>query len=128
MGGHSWQSDSDPLFILDIFRGNYIHTTELLESPLTQGNHVLVKEYTRIYLGVLNDYDLIISKLLRGTSVDFDDCRALTAGRHGTLDLTRLEERFRQTVLGQPGEERVTKHLQIFVEEQRGLCDGTQGR
>ena len=76
VGGRSWRSDSDSLFILDILGGNFIHTTELVESPLIEGNHTLVRE-CRIYLGVLNDYDLITSKLLRGTSVDFDDCRAL---------------------------------------------------
>ena len=125
IGGNSWQSDSDSLFILDIFQGNLIYTTELLESPLIEGNHTPVREYSRIYLGVLNDYDLITSKLLRGTSVDFDDCRALAEGRHGSLDLGRLAERFRETALGYPGEDRLLKNLEIFLAEQRGLSHGT---
>ncbi len=120
VGGRSWRSDSDSLFILDIFRGNFIHTTELVESPLIEGNHTLIREYSRIYLGVLNDYDLITSKLLRGTSVDFDDCRALVEGRHGALDMVRLAERFRETALGYPGEDRVLKNLDVFLAEQRG--------
>jgi len=122
---HSWQSDSDSLFILDIFQGNFIHTTELLESPLKEGNHVRVREYSRLYVGVLNDYDLITSKLLRGTSVDFDDCRALAEGRHGGIDLCRLAERFKETALCYPGEDRLLKNLEIFLAEQRGLSDGT---
>jgi hypothetical protein len=122
--GQSWQSDSDNLFILDIFQGNLIHTTELLESPLIAGNHTLVREYGRIYLGVLNDYDLITSKLLRGTSVDFDDCRALAEARHGGLDLKRLAERFKETALGCLGKDRLLKNLEVFLEEQGGLSDG----
>ena len=54
------------LFVYDFFRGNTIHTTELLHSPLKKGRHILVKEFSHIYLGVLNSYDLIISKLFRG--------------------------------------------------------------
>src|SRR5208283_3861289 len=30
IGSHSWKSDSDSLFIIDIYQGNLIHTTELL--------------------------------------------------------------------------------------------------
>lgn len=123
---HSWISDSDSLFILDIYQGNFIHTTELLESPLIEGNHALVREYSRIYLGVLNDYDLITSKLLRGTSVDFDDCRALAEGRHGELDFDRLAERFKETASCSVGEGRLLTNLEIFLTEQGGLRNGAQ--
>ncbi len=126
-GGKSWRSESDPLYILDVFDGNLIHTTELRESPLLDGNHTSIKEYSRIILGVLNDYDLITSKLARGTSVDFDDCRTLAAARHGRLDLARLEARFRETLIGCPGEERIFKNLEIFVKEQRELIYVARG-
>ena len=72
---HSWKGDD--LFIFDIYVGNCIHTTELLESPLIPGNHELIREFSRIYLGALNDYDLIISKLFRGARIDIDDCLML---------------------------------------------------
>ena len=64
-------------FIFDLFRGKSVHTTELLESPLDKGNHILVKEFERIFLGVLNYYDIIISKLSRATAMDMEDCLLL---------------------------------------------------
>jgi len=64
-------------FIFDLFCGNKIHTTELLETPLRDNGNVFYEEFTFIYLGILNYYDLIISKLFRGAPVDFDDCLML---------------------------------------------------
>ncbi len=114
IGGHSWMKDD--VFIFDIFEGNLIHTTELLESPLIPGNHVLIKEFSHIYLGVLNDYDLIISKLFRGTSVDLDDCLMLFDGRRGEIDMALLEDRFKEASKYVIGEERHYKTLEIFME------------
>jgi hypothetical protein len=71
--GSGWQRKED-VFIFDLFPGKRIHTTELLETPLKEGNHILLKEFSHFYIGVLNDYDLIASKLFRGSTVDFDDC------------------------------------------------------
>ena len=42
--GSGWQRKGD-IFRFDLFKGNRIHTTELLESPLKPGNHSLLKEY-----------------------------------------------------------------------------------
>ncbi|MEK7849343.1 MAG: hypothetical protein AAB213_00770 [Candidatus Omnitrophota bacterium] len=67
-----WAKDGG--FIFDLFKGKKIHTTDLLESPLQEGNHLLAKEFKSIYLGVLNFYDLIISKFFRGSGVDVEDC------------------------------------------------------
>ncbi len=64
-------------FTFDLFRGNKVHTTELLESPLKEKNHVFIKEFSFLYLGALNYYDIIISKLFRGTAVDIEDCLML---------------------------------------------------
>ena len=60
------------LFIFDLFVGKRVHTTELLTSPLEEGNHKLLKEFSHLYIGILNPYDLIASKLFRGTGVDFE--------------------------------------------------------
>ena len=36
----------------------------------------------------------------------------------------RLAERFNETALGCPGEDRLLKNLEVFLEEQRGLKNG----
>jgi len=77
--GWGWERGDG--FIFDLFKSKAVHTTELLESPLEKGNHILVKEFERIYLGVLNYYDIIISKLFRATAVDIDDCVVLKRKR-----------------------------------------------
>lgn len=50
--GVGWARDEG--FVFDLFKGNKIHTTQLLESPLDKGNNIPVKEFNHIYLGVLN--------------------------------------------------------------------------
>ncbi len=93
--GWGWARDDG--FIFDLFRGNSVHTTQLLESSLKKGNNVLIKEFNHIYLGVLNHYDIIISKLSRGTAVDNDDCLALLKSKKSEIDLVKLEKRFLET-------------------------------
>lgn len=112
---NAWRTND--IFIFDIYSGSRVHTTELLESPLKRGNHTVVEELSRIQLSVLNDYDLIITKLFRGTAVDFEDCMALAKGRQGALDPDKLKERFRETASYALGEDRINKNLNIFLEQ-----------
>ena len=93
--GLGWSRDDG--FIFDFFKGKIIHTTELLESPLDNKNHILAEELDRVYLGILNYYDLVISKLFRGTNVDFGDCFLLIKAKRKEIDLKLLKERFRET-------------------------------
>ncbi len=102
-------------FIFDLFQGKSVHTTEVLESPLNKGHHILVKEFDKIYLGVLNYYDLIISKLFRATVVDLDDCLLLVRSRKKEIDLKHLEERFKKTASFDVSEDKVNKHLEHFL-------------
>lgn len=121
---HGWQRPGET-FRFDIFRGNYVHTTGLLESPLEEGNHTLVRGYSKLYIGVLNDYDLICSKLMRGDRVDYDDCLML-AGAHVTiLDIDKLVERFNEMILYDIAEERLKPNITYFVEmlHERGLYE-----
>lgn len=113
-------------FIFDLFSGTSIHTTGLLESPLQEGNHLLVKEFDRIYLGVLNYYDLIISKLFRATAIDIDDCLILARERRKEIDFKRLEARFKETAAFDVSEERVNKNLEHFlmILKKEGLING----
>lgn len=111
--GSGWSRDDG--FIFDLFKGQRVHTTELLESPLKTGNHILVKELNHIYLGVLNYYDIMISKLFRGSSIDFEDCLALFKKEGSAVDLERLKERFQQTASFDISEDKVMKHLAHFL-------------
>ena len=103
-------------FHFDIFRGNNIHTTELLESPLGAGQNKLFFELSRIYIGILNDYDLISSKLMRGTKVDFEDCVILAEAHRDTLDLERLTTHFLEMISYDVGEERLRQNIDHFLE------------
>ena len=110
--GAGWAREDG--FIFDLFRGKRVHTTELLESPLDKGNNIPVKEFSRIYLGVLNYYDLIVSKLFRGTAVDMEDCMALMKARSPEIDISRLIKRFNETASYDVSESAVRKSLEHF--------------
>ena len=114
VSGSGWSKDGG--FIFEFYRGNRIHTTELLESPLKAENHILIKEYSRIYLGALNYYDLIISKLFRGTSVDVDDCLALIKAKRKAIDLAKLEGKFLETAKYDVSEHKIVLNLKHFLE------------
>ena len=111
--GWGWERGDG--FIFDLFRGKAIHTTELLESPLEKGNHILVKEFDRIYLGVLNYYDIVISKLFRATAIDIDDCLALVRDKKKDIDFKQLEKRFRETASFDVSENKVNKNFEHFL-------------
>jgi hypothetical protein len=111
--GSGWARDDG--FTFDLFRGKSVHTTELLESPLDEGNNIPVKEFSRIYLGVLNYCDLLISKLFRGTSVDMDDCMMLLKAKRAEIDIDRLGRRFRETASYDVSEDKVNSNLKHFM-------------
>ena len=102
-------------FIFDLFRGKSIHTTELLESPLNRGNHFLIKEFSRIYLGVLNYDDIIISKLFRASEVDVEDCLLLIRSKKEEINIKCLEERFKETASFDVSEDKVNKNFEHFL-------------
>jgi hypothetical protein len=112
--GHGWQKN-DELFIFDLFPGNRIHTTELLRSPLEEGNHRLLKAFSRLYIGILNDYDLISSKLFRGSNVDFDDCLMLIKAHQDRIDIEHLKRHFSELARYDISENRIRRHLEHFL-------------
>ncbi len=112
--GSGWQRKED-IFIFDLFPGKRIHTTELLDTPLKEGNHILLKELSHIYIGVLNDYDLIASKLFRGSTVDFDDCLMLMKSHKDIIDIAHLESHFRELATYDISENRVLGYLENFI-------------
>lgn len=121
--GAGWSSDDS--FIFDFFIGNRVHTTELLESPLKEGNHIFIEEFNHIYLGVLNYYDLIISKLFRATSVDIDDCLSLMEAKRMEIDIDVLTNRLNETASYDISNEKVLKYFESFLEilKKEGMAD-----
>lgn len=112
---HSGWERPGELFRFDLFSGNRIHTTELLESPLGEGRHTRLIEFSRLHIGILNDYDLIASKLMRGTQVDFDDCLMLTKAHREKLDIDHLVEHYREMVSYDVSEQRIGSHIDLFI-------------
>lgn len=84
-------------FIFEIYKGNRVFTTELLESPLTKGGNIPIKEFEHIYLGALNYYDLITSKIFRSSYVDIDDCLTLFRARGKEVNIGKLKKIFYET-------------------------------
>jgi hypothetical protein len=113
VSGWGWAREDG--FIFDLFIGSAVHTTQLLESPLKKGNNILIKEFSHIYLGVLNYPDIIISKLSRGTSIDLEDCLALLKNKSGEIDLEKLEKRFLETASYDVSKDKLIKNWEHFL-------------
>jgi hypothetical protein len=122
--GSGWKRDGED-FLFDIFRGNRIHTTELLDSPLDEGRHSILMEFSHLYIGILNDYDLISSKLMRGASVDFEDCLSLAEARREEMDIERLIHHFNKMVSYDVAEYRLRPNIDHFLVllREKGLYD-----
>jgi hypothetical protein len=120
--GSCWMRQGED-FRFDIFSGNRIHTTELLDSPLDEGRHSALMEFSHLFIGILNDYDLIASKLMRGTRVDFDDCVSLAEAHQATLDIQKLVRHFIDLVRYDVAEHRLRPHIDHFLDllKERGL-------
>jgi hypothetical protein len=116
--GPGWQRKGE-IFHFDIFRGNKIHTTELLYSPLQEGGNTLVADFSHLYIGILNDYDLISSKLMRGTRVDFDDCLHLAAAHKEELNIEKLIAHFDELVSYDVAADRLRPNIDHFLEQLR---------
>ena len=69
-----------------------------------------------MYIGILNEYDLIASKLIRGTGVDFQDCLMLVKSRLGNIDFERMVSHYRTLVNYDIAEARVGVHIDRFIE------------
>jgi hypothetical protein len=122
--GTGWQKNKG--FIFDLFVGKTIFTTELLESSLEPGNHIPFKEFSSIYLGILNYYDLIISKLFRFTPVDTDDCVILLKEKNREINLDKLKSRFYETSAYDISDEKNRNNFKYFLEllKKEKILDG----
>ena len=103
------------IFVFDLYRGNKIHTTELIESPLKEENHIEFDQFGRIEVSILNFYDLITSKLFRGTSVDFEDCLMLVKAKGEQINKEDLKRRYLETAKYDIAENRIKTHIDSFL-------------
>jgi hypothetical protein len=73
----------------------------------------------------LNDYDLIGSKLMRGTRVDFEDCVSLTEAHQARIDMGRLTRHFYEMISYDVSEDRLRPNIDHFLEllRKKGLHD-----
>jgi len=92
-----------------------VHTIELLESPLETGNHFLLQEFSQLYIGILNEFDLIASKLFRGSQVDYEDCLMLVRARFNKIDLVRVEQQFKDLAKYDISEDRLGINIEHFM-------------
>lgn len=102
-------------YIFDLFAGKTVFVTELLESPLDKGNHIPNKSFKKLSVAALNDYDLIISKMFRGSEVDIQDCVALIHARNKGFDLNRLKERYKKTAQYDINPEKMLRNLDSLL-------------
>lgn len=93
---NGWKKD-DSVFVFDLFPGKKVFTTELLDSPLDPGKSVPIRTFKKLEVSALNDMDLIISKMFRGTNVDVEDCLTLMNARGSAFDLKDLKDRYEET-------------------------------
>jgi hypothetical protein len=112
--GNGWTREGD--FVFDLFKGKSVHTTELLESPLKNDKHVFITELNHIYLGALNYYDLIISKIFRSLSVDIEDCITLIKTKKNEIDFNMLKHLYYETASYDVSEGKVKKYFESFIE------------
>ena len=115
VSGNGWARESD--FVFDLFKGKRIHTTELLESPLKKDKHIFIADLNHIYLGALNYYDLIISKIFRSLSVDTEDCMTLIKAKMSEVDFKKLKQLYYETASYDVSEDKAIKYFEFFVEK-----------
>lgn len=92
--GTGYKHPNQP-WIFDLFRGQRIFQTDILDPVQDPGNHRLIKDFGQIKLACINPSDLIISKMFRGTSVDVQDSVIMIKSEK--LDLHLLAERYKET-------------------------------
>jgi len=63
----------------------------------------------------LNYYDLIISKIMRGATVDFDDCELLYKARKGEIDIDILRNRHIETCSHDISDDRIKGYIDSFI-------------
>lgn len=98
--GTGWIHPGQPQIIFDLFKDNRVYVTDLLNSPLESGMNIEIYKFKRIYLGALNPYDLIITKMARGSPADVRDCIKIL--ENAEIDHRKLLSRYMETASYSP--------------------------
>jgi len=105
----------DAPWIFDLFRGQRIFETDLLDPVQEPAFHRVIKKFKFVTLACLNPPDLIISQMFRGTSVDVDD--SITMIQAENLDLQALAQRYKETAGYYYFPEKCKTNLQYLIDE-----------
>lgn len=106
--------DPSDVFRFDLFRGNWVFFTELLDPVDDPKQHEIVRTTKYLTIAVLNSYDLIISKMFRGDAVDVEDCLVLLKAE--SMDLKRLGQRYKETATFALNEKKCKTNLSYLVQ------------
>lgn len=109
---YGWRREGETI-LFDLYPGKRVYTTELLKSPLGPGGCRKWKEWKKIYVGILNSEDLMISKMFRGTETDIQDCLLLLVQEK--IDLEKFERHYRETAQFEISEAKVLRNLEILL-------------
>ena len=72
-------------------------------------------EFSNLNIGILNDYDLITSKLMRGTRVDYEDCLSLAEAHREAINIEQLVAHFHKLVSYDVGQDRLRPNIDTFL-------------
>jgi hypothetical protein len=109
---YGWKREPETI-LFDLYLGKKVYVTELLTSPLIRGGSRLWRRWNKIEVSILNPLDLIISKMFRGTEVDIQDSLLLLARE--SIDLEKLQKRYRETAGYDIGEAKVLRNLELLL-------------
>ncbi len=98
-----------------IFKSKRLYGLDLPDSPLEKNNNDFVRQYTNIYLGALNYYDLIVGKLYKDEPGDIDDCIRLLQNKNLGLDINSLMVRCQAIYSSGTGKENIDKNLKMLM-------------
>ena len=119
---YGWKREAETI-LFDLYLGKKVYVTELLTSPLIRGGSRLWRRWSKIEISILNPLDLIISKMFRGTEVDIQDSLLLLARE--SVDLKKLQKRYRETACYDIGEGKVLRNLELLLKRlEREKSDG----
>jgi hypothetical protein len=113
---YGWKREQETI-IFDLYPGKRVYMTELLSSPLDRGGSREWKAWKKIVIRILNSFDLMITKMFRGTEVDIHDCLLLLEKEK--VDLAAFKARYLETAKHDIGEAKVLRNLELLLKRMK---------